>query len=564
MRSAAGSYYACIGTGAGYFNPGELPRPGRRISCSATRRSAAGGTSSTTPTRATSFASAPMPTTASAALVGLLLGEVRHRRQHELQLPRPSRSAARPVRRGRLPARARTACRRSVRCPAPLRATRACVWTRTPPSARTSSAATSRGQFFASVDFDLIPKVLTLTGGGRFYHYDEFEHGSEYYSESTEHPRLVLDHLNGVCIGTPGLLRLPDRAGQEREGSRWRGNLTWHITPDMMAYYTFSEGFRPGGFNRTELVQRQRVPQRGEIPFCSRHDGVAARACQTTNQYEKPAGFQLRQPDQQRDRLQERVLRASAAVQCVGVLHEVAGRPAVAVRPGVSSATRPSTSTGPNFMIKGFEVQFVARMTEGLSVQGSSSVNSSSRRTLRAYRWVSIRTIAKTANNPTPIGQCITVVNAGQAIPNALGALGHARRRSHRRGCSTCARATTGRPNDYKPFVWVGASHIGPMTNEPRNYLRATIRPKAIRRSRRCCATTIPGYTTYDAAIGVSKDNWTAQLTGSNLSNEYGPTQYLVRSVHQVGDSAASARADGRSSEVLTAAGPRPPAGRLR
>ena len=34
----------------------------------------------------------------------------------------------------------------------------------------------------------------------------------------------------------------------------------------------------------------------------------------------------------------------------------------------------------------------------------------------------------------------------------------------------------------------------------------------------------IPGYTTYDGAIGVSKDNWTAQLTGSNLTNAYGPT----------------------------------------
>ncbi len=35
---------------------------------------------------------------------------------------------------------------------------------------------------------------------------------------------------------------------------------------------------------------------------------------------------------------------------------------------------------------------------------------------------------------------------------------------------------------------------------------------------------TIPGYTTYDGAIGVSKDNWTAQVTGSNLSNAYGPS----------------------------------------
>jgi outer membrane receptor protein involved in Fe transport len=35
---------------------------------------------------------------------------------------------------------------------------------------------------------------------------------------------------------------------------------------------------------------------------------------------------------------------------------------------------------------------------------------------------------------------------------------------------------------------------------------------------------TIPGYTTYDAALGISKDNWTVQLSGSNLTNVYGPT----------------------------------------
>ena len=35
---------------------------------------------------------------------------------------------------------------------------------------------------------------------------------------------------------------------------------------------------------------------------------------------------------------------------------------------------------------------------------------------------------------------------------------------------------------------------------------------------------TIPAYTTYDAALGVSKDRWKAQLTGSNLSNSNAAT----------------------------------------
>ncbi len=43
-------------------------------------------------------------------------------------------------------------------------------------------------------------------------------------------------------------------------GFKSRGNLTWHVTPDVMVYYTYSQGFRPGGFNRT--VARQGEAQR--------------------------------------------------------------------------------------------------------------------------------------------------------------------------------------------------------------------------------------------------------------------------------------------------------------
>jgi outer membrane receptor protein involved in Fe transport len=35
---------------------------------------------------------------------------------------------------------------------------------------------------------------------------------------------------------------------------------------------------------------------------------------------------------------------------------------------------------------------------------------------------------------------------------------------------------------------------------------------------------TIPAYTIYDASFGVAKDNWTAQISGSNLANTYAAT----------------------------------------
>src|SRR5258708_1395088 len=37
---------------------------------------------------------------------------------------------------------------------------------------------------FRSIAFDIIPQVLTITGGTRWYHYDEFETGSEYYTST--------------------------------------------------------------------------------------------------------------------------------------------------------------------------------------------------------------------------------------------------------------------------------------------------------------------------------------------------------------------------------------------
>src|SRR5262249_19547605 len=52
---------------------------------------------------------------------------------------------------------------------------------------------------FVSADIDIIPKVLTLTGGARFYHYDEYEYGSEYYSETGAGGGIVVDHINGAC-----------------------------------------------------------------------------------------------------------------------------------------------------------------------------------------------------------------------------------------------------------------------------------------------------------------------------------------------------------------------------
>ena len=102
---------------------------------------------------------------------------------------------------------------------------------------------------FTSVDFDIIPKVLTLTGGTRYYHYDEFEQGSQFGVEAGS--TAAVNVPNGACTAA-SICGFPINLNKTEHGFKSRGNLTWHITPDFMAYYTYSQGFRPGGFNRTD------------------------------------------------------------------------------------------------------------------------------------------------------------------------------------------------------------------------------------------------------------------------------------------------------------------------
>src|SRR5262249_8498464 len=122
--------------------------------------------------------------------------------------------------------------------------------------------------FFGSVDFDLIPKKLTLTAGTRYFRFDNSMKGSVLSSFGCLQGGLNGADIPGATAGcyvanSPNPYPAPsfgffyfsynldyDHLKDTESGTRSRVNLTWHITPDVMVYYTFSQGFRPGGFNQ--------------------------------------------------------------------------------------------------------------------------------------------------------------------------------------------------------------------------------------------------------------------------------------------------------------------------
>jgi iron complex outermembrane recepter protein len=350
--------------------------------------------------------------------------------------------------------------------------------------------------FFASADVDIIPKVLTFTAGTRWFHYSEFEEGSQFSSESAK----AVDVPDGACTAV-SCSGLGINLKKTETGTRSRLNLTWHITPDIMAYYTYSQGFRPGGFNRTSSLNGV-ISLAGEAKYI--------KGDKATEQYNKPDGYNSdnlinNEVGAKAELFDHRLqLNASAYYMYWSNTQFVFFDP-------VHLGNTTFVVNGPSYSIKGLELQFVARVTEGLTLQGSGSWNSSNQ-----YTSPCLQSTRPTATNPTPLGTCITQINSAP-YANPFGQVGTRAAFSPPFEYNVRGRYDF-RLADYKPFVSIGANYIGAMANQPANY------PSGYTAAENPPTTTLaryimPGYYTYDAALGVVKDNWTVQIIGSNLSN---------------------------------------------
>jgi iron complex outermembrane recepter protein len=341
---------------------------------------------------------------------------------------------------------------------------------------------------FASVDFDLIPKVLTITGGSRWYEYSEYEVGSKYTT-----PLGCTNVANGCYAGATSINGEHEHA--VFNGVKNRANLTWHITSDVLLYYTFSQGFRPGGFNRT--IANKAKDANGEPQYSS----PLSYKPDTLNNNE--IGFKSEFLDHR--------------LQFNASLYRMDWRD---VQFALFDPTILGNTTfvvnGPNYRITGLELQAVAKVTDGLTLQSSGSFNHSVQTTAPCLTDNYISTTTGASPN---FGNCITEVK-GSSFPNPFGTIGT--RPAFSPAVEFNLRARYDRSfDDYKAFVMVGANHIGDMSNQPASYVAGNTVTIPYTTHLRYDQ---PGYTTYDASLGVAKDNWTAEFFGQNLSNSNAST----------------------------------------
>ena len=363
---------------------------------------------------------------------------------------------------------------------------------------------------FTSVDFDLIPKSLTLTGGLRYYSMSTFEKGAYVGSFGCEinGPYDSANALTGApfvppnpCQSTPAnyntggeynpvLSNLgnldADNLQKTFSGVKGRANLTWHVTPDILAYYTWSQGFRPGGFNRGQ----------GILPTTSPLYGIFS-----TPLYYAPDTLTNNEVGWKTEWLDRR-LQINGAVYQEDWKHTQ-----IEIFDPSVTGNLTFTTNGPDYRVRGVELQFVALPVQGLQITGALAWNSSNETS--TVNFTNPKTGQPIVLNPNPFGEIGTPL--AQSPPFS----GNVR-----------ARYSFSLLSDYDAFVQAGAvhqAHSYASTDKVTQELVAAgggACPTSAPLNPQCTtAYDDPPFTIYDASAGVSKRSWTAVLYVHNLTN---------------------------------------------
>ncbi len=376
--------------------------------------------------------------------------------------------------------------------------------------------------FFGSADFDIIPKVLTLSGGTRYYKYTEYLVGSQYGTGTgcTNIP-------NGGCVASVNIDLAQGGAGDHvtYTGFKSRGELTWHAAEHTLAYALFSQGFRPGGFNRSS---NQVAPIGVDASGKPLANDVAGTVSQL-KQFQKPNGYAPDSLDNFEIGLKTELLDRKLQLNMSAYLMNWRNVQLNFYNPAAGLGNTSFALNGPNYRVKGAEIQFIARPTRNLTVQGSLTYNDNQQTNSPCF-------VSTIATSPT-VGQCITQTYAkglGTNVPfsNPFGSVGTvAAFAPHFQGDIRMRYNWT--INDMKAFFTLGGTYNSAEYSEPATYPAGdVVNPPLVNAGPN--GTTIPGttllryrmpgYGLADASIGLSRDNWTVTLYGNNITNSHAST----------------------------------------
>jgi iron complex outermembrane receptor protein len=341
---------------------------------------------------------------------------------------------------------------------------------------------------YTSVDFDLIPNKLTLTAGTRYFRTNASQVGSTVGSFGCQ---LIFNpKAANPCVNHSEFLNLNSEGLDKTfSGFRSRANLSWKVTEDALLYYTLSQGFRAGGFNRTPVATSSPLAA-GPNPWQAQaraHGG-----------WERPVDIA---PDRlTNNELGWKTMWLNRRIQWDGAIYQEDWNHAQIAVSAAGVITLGTTFNGGNYRVRGVETSGAARITTGLTIAAGAAWNHTELLKQATFLWA----------DGTPIDFSALQNSSRQKLSNPSGALG-----SPLAGAPPFQGNLRARYdfafNGYDAFAQIGAVHQS-HSLAASDQLTLDLQGNPI-------AYDLPAFTTYDAALGVGKDGWLVQVYAENLTD---------------------------------------------
>jgi iron complex outermembrane receptor protein len=345
---------------------------------------------------------------------------------------------------------------------------------------------------YASVDFDLIPAKLTLTAGTRYSRTDTWEVGST-VSSFGGCQLINFPNAPNPCVNGPKqeFINLnAENLDRTFSGFKSRANLSWKVTEDAMLYYTWSQGFRAGAFNRSAR----------NCPCSPLSSGPFQWQTQANQHGSWEPPLALAPDSLTNNELGWKTMWLDRRIQWNGAIYQENWNHAQISIAAPSFISLGLYINGGNYRVRGVETSLVARVTSGLSVEAGGAWNHSELVKEATFLW----------GDGTPIDFSALPNFIGQTIPKPGGVLG-----SPLAGAPSFQGNIRARYeiafNGYNAFAQIGAVH--------QSHSLATTDHVARDLQDHSTAYDLSPFTTYDAALGVGKDAWLVQVYGENLTD---------------------------------------------
>ena len=368
---------------------------------------------------------------------------------------------------------------------------------------------------YGEVSFDIIPDKLILTGGARYYNENASMYGGSSSSFSgsvrancatvSTDPATGLTTCNYVPLAVPPTsltasanlaVNLAGINPASYSGVIFKGNLTYKVTPSSLVYATYSEGFRPGGFNRKGC----NAGVASQAAFTAACSANRAYAPDSVKNYEIGAKVGLFD-----HRLQ---------VNLAAYVIDWKSIQIAAFDQNISNQTFVGNLA--NARIHGIEGDINARPTSGLTIGAGFSYNDTK---ITGCTGNAVAQLLCTQGVIVPVGTPLSLSPKFQ---------GNIR-----------IRYDWEMSNGLKPFVQAGFHHVGStITSDVAN---TNILYTGCNSPYAACGKTVvingvtvkpgdaiqlqpnsftqPAYDTFDASIGVSKDDWSLTIYADNITD---------------------------------------------